>query len=56
MIPGAYQVLTNEVARAFCDGIRLINREDDMGIEGLRKAKLSYQPDEIAMKYIATLA
>ncbi len=55
MIPGAYQVLTNEVARAFCDGIKLINREDDMGIEGLRKAKLSYQPDEIAMKYVATL-
>jgi hypothetical protein len=48
-------VLANEVAKAFCGGVRLINREDDMGIEGLRKAKLSYQPDEIAMKYVATL-
>lgn len=54
MIPGAYQVLANEVAKAFCGGVKRINREDDMGIEGLRKAKLSYQPDEIAMKYIAT--
>lgn len=54
MIPGAYQVLTNEVARAYCSGIRWVNREDDMGIEGLRKAKLSYQPEEIAMKYVAT--
>jgi hypothetical protein len=54
MIPGAYQVLANEVAKAYCGGIQLINREDDMGIEGLRKAKLSYQPDEIAMKYVAT--
>jgi hypothetical protein len=54
MIPGAYQVLTNEVARAYCADIGKINREDDMGIEGLRKAKLSYQPDEIAMKYVAT--
>ena len=53
MIPGAYQVLTNEVARAYCAGIKRINREDDMGIEGLRKAKMSYQPDEIAMKYLA---
>lgn len=53
MIPGAYQVLTNEVAKAYCEGIQRINREDDMGIEGLRKAKMSYQPDEIAMKYIA---
>ncbi len=54
MIPGAYQVLTNEVARTYCANISKINREDDMGIEGLRKAKLSYQPDEIAMKYVAT--
>jgi hypothetical protein len=56
MIPGAYQVLANEVAKACCSGVRLINREDDMGIEGLRKAKMSYQPDEIAMKHIAVLA
>ncbi len=54
MIPGAYQVLANETARACADGIRFINREDAMGIEGLRKAKLSYYPDKIAMKYIAT--
>ena len=55
MIPGAYQVLANEVAKAFCGGVRRINREDDMGIEGLRKAKMSYHPDEIAMKYVAAL-
>lgn len=53
MIPGAYQVLANELARMYCQGIAMINREDDMGIEGLRKAKMSYQPDKIAMKYIA---
>ena len=53
---GSYQMINQQFAKNSCQQFRLMNREDDMGIENLRKSKLSYEPDELLVKYSATLA
>lgn len=49
---GAYPFLANEFAIRNLAGCKYVNRQDDLGLEGLRKSKLSYNPIEILDKYI----
>ena len=50
-INGLYQVINKEfLAHEFPDAV-IVNREDDVGIEGLRKAKLSYHPIAFERKF-----
>ena len=55
-IQGAYPIINREFARWIRDHqpqVRWLNREDDMGLEGLRRSKNSYYPDRMVEKYLA---
>ena len=51
---GAYPAINQGFAAALREKhpqLRYLNREEDMGLEGLRKATLSYYPDHMVEKY-----
>lgn len=52
---GLYQAINNEFCKHFANTHRYINREEDMDIPGLRKAKLSYNPVKLLEQYIVTI-
>ena len=48
---GAYSVINNLFLKNEFNDTKFVNREEDMGIEGLRIAKESYHPCEMIKKY-----
>lgn len=50
-IPNIYRVLNRDLVRLCCQGRAWINREEDMGIPGLRTAKMRYKPDFLIKKF-----
>lgn len=58
-LPGyeeAYTLINQQFAEHMLRDYKYINREEDMGLEGLRRAKLSYCPEFLIDKYLITLS
>lgn len=49
---GGYQAINNLFLKCCFPNVKYVNREQDLGVDGLRKAKESYKPVHMIKKYI----
>ncbi len=52
---GVYQFVNKATAQFLDESFQYINREQDLGDEGLRQAKLTYRPISFVKKYVAKI-
>lgn len=52
---GIYQAINRDFAEFACKDVMYINREEDLGIEGLRRSKEAYRPEMLLVKYMGRL-
>jgi hypothetical protein len=50
-IPGLYQTVNQEFLMHETGEFMFVNREQDLGVQGLRKSKMSYNPIRLVKKY-----
>lgn len=53
---GIYTMMNQQFAKNTFSHVKYINREEDMGIHGLRRAKRSYNPIKMVTKYTGYLS
>lgn len=53
-IRGLYQFVNREFVSDYFSDVEYVNREEDAGIESLRRSKMSYCPDKLEVKYDVT--
>ncbi len=49
---GSYQAINHLFAKKCCNKVKYVNREQDLGIPGIRYAKETYKPHHMVKKYI----
>ena len=54
-VDGAFNIINQQFAAHLPEQYVYVNREEDMGLEGLRKSKLSYHPHQLLSYNIVTI-